>query len=111
MRKRGSDPMGRGRRAALAAALSLVLFALGCATYDRGTLSVATTAVLQMPDLVVMGDAVEGRSCTRALENRMRLAIEDALADAPGANALANASTTFERLCMVIRGTPVQIVR
>jgi hypothetical protein len=50
----------------------------------------------------------EGRACG-VPERGYDRALEHALALAPGATALADVSWSFERLCVVVRGTAVRI--
>ncbi len=88
--------------------LGLALFAAGCATYDRGRFGAVSTEAMALPMHVVQQDA-EGRSCAAMLAPRDELAVRDALETAGDANALMNATYTFERLCVVVRGTAVRI--
>jgi hypothetical protein len=88
-------------------ALLAALLGAGCATYERGTLAAASTAEVPIP-MVVIEEAVEGRSC-EMMGPQFNLASAQALAKAPGANALVHVSYHFERFCMVVRGTAVRI--
>jgi hypothetical protein len=90
---------------ALAAALALVA-AAGCATYERGRLAAAAVAPLPLA-LHVVQQGVEGRACD--FQTRYDHALEQALAQAPGANALTDVRWSFERLCVVVRGTAVRV--
>ncbi len=81
----------------------------GCATVDRGWLAAASTTIVPI-QMTVLEERVEGRSCGEPFAaERFKLAIDDALAKAPGANALVDVSYGFERLCMTVRGTAVRI--
>ena len=81
----------------------------GCVTVDRGWLAAASTTIVPIP-MTVLEEQVEGRSCGEPFApERFKLAIDDALAQAPGANALVDVSYGFERLCMTVRGTAVHI--
>ena len=89
---------------ALVAALSA-----GCVTVDRGWLAAVSTTIVPIP-MTVLEEQVEGRSCGEPFAaERFKLAIDDALAKAPGANALVDVSYGFERLCMTVKGTAVRI--
>jgi len=69
------------------AGLALLLIAvasLGCVTYERG-------------------------ACGSLFEAPLPRAVDDAIASAPGANALMDASYGMENLCLVVRGRAVQI--
>lgn len=87
--------------------LAALVFAAGCATYDRGALAAASTRPLAL-DYQVVARRAEGRSCGTLLEPRYRLAVEDAL-HRTGADALVDAAYTSEELCVVVRGTAVRI--
>ncbi len=92
-------------RALLALCLA---FAAGCATYQRGFLGAVSTANVPLERTVVAGE-VEGRTCGELTEPQFRLAVDDALEKAPGANALVDATYAFENFCTVVRGTAVRI--
>jgi len=92
-------------RAGLAIAASLCT---ACVTYDRGMLAAVSTAALPTATSVV-AENVEGRSCREVFAAPLRLAVEDALRGAPGANALVDVSYRYERLCLVVRGTAVRV--
>ena len=84
-------------------------FCAGCVTVDRGWLAAASTTIVPIA-MTVLEEQVEGRSCGEPFAaERFKLAIEDALAKAPGANALVDVSYGFERLCMTVRATAVRI--
>lgn len=89
----------------LAAAL-FALAAAACASYERGVLAAAALEPLPLSTQVV-AQAVEGRSC--GIDGRYERALEDALLQAPGAEALADVTYSFERLCLVVRGTAVRL--
>lgn len=80
---------------------------LACASYPRGTFSAAAVQPLPLP-LQVVAEGVEGRACG-VPESGYDRALENALALAPGADALTDVSWSFERLCVVVRGTAVRI--
>lgn len=96
------------RPVALALASLLALPVAGCITYQRGTLAVAAA---EPPPLYMqnVADHVEGRSCGQWVERQYEAAVNDALAKAPGANALIDARYRFERLCIVVEGRAVRI--
>jgi len=77
-------------------------------TYDSGLLAAASVEALPLP-MTPVAELVEGRSCVALGEERLGLAIDDAIAKAPGADALVDASLSFERLCLVVRGKAVRI--
>lgn len=93
-------------RLALLAALSLSLGA--CVTYPRGTLAVASH-VMPALESELLAEGVEGRDCDEWLDRRQSEAVEEAIAQAPGANALVNATFTFQNFCLVVRGDAVRI--
>lgn len=83
-------------------ALALALASSACATYHRGTFgALAPDAV---PARTTPLQPVEARMCSDVLVQRFERAVEQALARAPGANALIHASFHFERFCLVVRG-------
>jgi hypothetical protein len=94
-------------RRALALA-GVCLLAPGCVTYDSGLLAAVSVETLPLPTSSV-AERVEGRSCVALGEQRLGQAIDDAIAKAPGANALVDVSLSFERLCLVVRGEAVRI--
>jgi hypothetical protein len=59
--------------------------------------------------MTFVAERVEGRSCVGEVESGFRLAIDDAVREAPGANALVDASIYFERLCLVVRAKAVRV--
>ena len=83
-------------------------FATGCATYQRGTLAALSTAPLPV-ETTVVAERVEGEACENVLAPSFKLAIDAALEKAPGANALVDASYSFERFCTIVRGTAVRL--
>lgn len=91
--------------------IALVLLlggAAGCATYQRGELAAAS--VMEIPlEMTVLREQVEGRACGDWLKPRYTLALDDALRQAPDANALVNVTYHFEAFCMVVRGTAVRV--
>lgn len=88
----------------LAAACSLA-----CASYPRGSFSAAAVEPLPLA-LEVVAERVEGRACG-VPESGYDRALEHALSLAPGADALADASWSFERFCVVVRGKAVRVAR
>jgi hypothetical protein len=88
-------------------ALAPALLGAGCVSYDSGWLAAAAVERLPLAATVVE-EEVEGRSCAFA-EGGFPRALDDALAKAPGANALEGASVRFERLCMIVRGRAVRV--
>ena len=110
-RKRGAAPV---RRVLALLALAVALASTGCVTFDSGTLAAASTEPI--PDTYeTLGDPVEGRSCGDVRQGEVlfepgfKRAIDDALAQVTGANALVDVAYSFESLCMVVRGTPVRL--
>jgi len=88
--------------------LILALAGTACVTYDRGTLAAVSTASLSM-ETTVVAENVVGKSCREVFDAPIASAIEDALRNAPGANALVDVSYRYERFCMVVRGTAVRV--
>ncbi len=84
------------------------LLSVGCVTYDSGLLAAVSVETLPLPTSSV-AERVEGRSCAALGEERLGRAIDDAIAKAPGANALVDVSLSFERLCLVVRGEAVRV--
>jgi hypothetical protein len=80
--------------------------ALGCASYERGRLTVASVRKIEAPFRIIKQDA-EGTSCASMFDARYEQAVQDALARSPGSNALVGASWYFEKLCITVRGTAV----
>jgi hypothetical protein len=95
------------RRALALAAAGLA--AAGCVTYESGALAAASPGPLPLA-MTFVAERVEGRSCGGFTEGGFRLAIDDAVRKAPGANALVDATLYFERLCLVVRGKAVRVV-
>jgi hypothetical protein len=94
------------RRATAAAVLALA--SLGCVTYQRGVIDVAAPEPPPIP-MQSVADHVEGRSCGAWLERQYEAAVDDALARAPGANALIDARYRFDNLCIVVYGRAVRL--
>ena len=88
----------------------LCLAATGCVTYESGSLAAVSAQTLPLP-MTFVAEQVEGRSCASEAESGFRLAIDDAVRKAPGANALVDAAIYFERLCLVVRGKAVRVER
>ena len=89
---------------------SLCLSSAGCVTYESGALAAVSTQTLPLP-MTFVAEQVEGRSCVDEAESGFRIAIDDAVRKAPGANALVDAAIYFERLCLVVRGKAVRVER
>jgi len=80
----------------------------GCVSYESGSLAAVSAVTLPLP-MSFLAERVEGRSCVGEAESGFRLAIDDAVRQAPGANALVDASIYFERLCLVVRAKAVRV--
>jgi hypothetical protein len=87
---------------------ALALAAAGCVTYRAGELAAAANGPVPIA-MTTIAEEVEGRSCIDAAEPGFRFAIDDAIRKAPPANALVEATLTFERLCLIVRGRAVRI--
>ena len=59
--------------------------------------------------MTTVREDAKGTACGDFLVQRLEGAVEDALRNAPGANALVDASFHFERLCLVVRGKAVRV--
>jgi len=90
---------------AMTGALAL---AVGCATYTRGHLAAAASGVPRL-QMEVVAEDVTGRSCGQVMDVRFERAVEDALRQAPDANALVDATSTWESFCVVVRGDAVRL--
>ena len=86
------------RRTALLIVLAVVAVSLGC-TGQRGTFAVVSTS--WRPD-VAAPVLVEGKHCRR--QKALLRATEDALAQLPGANALANVRFWYDGRCYFVQG-------
>ena len=82
--------------------------ALACVTYPAGELAAVSSEELSLETRVV-AEEVEGRACGNPLHERFKEALDDALAQAPGATALLDVTYSFERFCAVARGKAVEI--
>ena len=80
----------------------------GCVTYDRGTLAAVSTTVVPI-EITAVSENVEGRACGDLLEDPFTRAIDDAVQNSPGADALVDVTVHFERLCMIVRGTAIRL--
>jgi hypothetical protein len=80
----------------------------GCVTYDRGTLAAVSTTVVPI-DMTVVSENVEGKACGDMLKDPFKRAIDDAVQNSPGANALVDVTYHFEQLCMIVRGTAIRL--
>jgi len=101
--------LGRASRSLIAWAPGFAcLLAAGCVTYDSGLLAAASVEALPLP-MTPVAERVEGRSCVALGQKRFGLAIDDAIAKAPGANALVDVALSFERLCLVVRGKAIRV--
>ena len=94
------------RWARVVALLALPL--AGCVTYERGTLALAAPQSPPLP-LENVADHVEGRSCGPWVERQYEAAVDDALAKAPGADALMDVRYRFDNLCIVVYGRAVRV--
>lgn len=92
------------------AVAGLAMLCSGCVTYSRGTIDAASSEPLPL-ELVTVAEQVEGRSCGKWQERQYELAVDDALAKAPGAEAMADVRYRFENLCIVVQGRAVRIDR
>jgi hypothetical protein len=97
-------------RRALALLACCAAWLTGCVTYESGSLAAVSSQTLPLP-MTFVAERVEGRSCVDQAESGFRLAIDDALRKAPGANALVDASIYFRKLCLVVRGKAVRVER
>ena len=88
----------------------LAMLCSGCVTYQRGVIDAAAPGPLPL-DLVSVAEHVEGRSCGKWQERQYELAVEDALAKAPGAEAMTEVRYRFDNLCIVVHGHAVRIDR
>jgi hypothetical protein len=91
------------------ALLLAAAWCLACASYPRGTFTAAALEPLPLA-LEVVAERVEGRACG-VPESGYDRALEHALSLAPGADALADVSWSFERFCIIVRGKAVRVVR
>jgi hypothetical protein len=82
--------------------------ALACVTYPAGELAAVSTEELPL-QVRVVAEEVEGRACQNVLHERFKEALDDALAQAPGATALVDVTYSLERFCAVARGKAVEI--
>jgi hypothetical protein len=96
----------KGWGASLLALAASLPVALGCATYERGRLAMASVRKIEAPFRIIKQDA-QGTSCGSMFDARYEQAVQDALARSPGANALVGASWYFEKFCITVRGTAV----
>jgi len=80
----------------------------GCATYTRGVLAAAATGIPPI-EVETVAASVTGRACSEMMDVRYERAVEDALRKAPGANALMDVTSTWERFCVVVRGVAVRL--
>lgn len=97
------------RRASIV--LLVGIAALGCVRkLERGRIGLLSSHALALP-MRVVAPQVEGESCAGSPSgDYLALALANALAKAPGANALVNARIEQSPwLCFVLRGTAVEI--
>ena len=96
----------------------IALLALGCglqgAVYPRGQLALVSSRALTQPIAVEYHPRVEGRSCMENLlvdtgKDAIALAVADALAKRPEANALALVRVRVADYCWIVEGTPVRL--
>lgn len=93
------------------AVLLVGLVALGCVRkLERGRIGLLSSHALSLP-MRVVAQEVEGESCAGSPSgDYIALALANALAQAPGANALVNARLEQSAwLCFVVRGTAVEM--
>jgi hypothetical protein len=88
----------------------LALLCSGCVTYSRGTIDAASSEPLPL-DMVTVAENVEGRSCGKWQERQYERAVDDALAKAPGAEAMTDVRYRFENFCIVVQGRAVRVDR
>lgn len=86
---------------------------MGCTMhFGRGTLSAVSTKAVPLSMKIVRAK-VEGEGCFFSAffgyDGAYRRTVKDALAKAPGANALVDASYTFGAFCVVAHGTAVHV--
>jgi hypothetical protein len=96
---------------------ALPLAALGCIhlrvyEFSRGTLAVVSSRPFPKVAASVYYPRVEGRACYGPLETGkggIELAVRDALAMRPAADALTLVTLHVENQCFVVEGTPVRL--
>ena len=88
----------------------LAPIATACSTsYGRGRLAAASDQPLPVK-MTVIAEEARGRSCGGVVGGpRYQAAIEDALRNHPGANALVDATHEAEGLCITVRGRAVHV--
>ena len=98
-------------RSLLAAA---ALAAAGCQVYNppRGTLAFVSSRPLPGQAAAVYYPHVVGSACFNPPTlgaDALELAVADAIAKRPGANALALVAIHLENPCFVVEGTPIRL--
>lgn len=91
----------------------------GCRHYERGTYALATSEVVPGQYITVLGESVWGEYCARRFlpvfdreneANKYRNAALNALAKAPGANALIDVKISLSMgNCARVEGRPVKL--
>lgn len=96
----------------------LLIAISGCQHLPRGTYALATSEVVPEPYVTVIGERVWGEYCARLIQlfkhgsniKKFREAALNALAKAPGANALIDVKISLSgRNCARIEGIPVRL--
>jgi len=99
-----------GRYFALAASAAI---SLACAAEARGRVRLLSSRVVPNLYAAMYYPRVEGRACYESLFSRgkdaIELALVDALAKRPEANALALIKFRLEGNCFVLEGTPAKL--
>jgi hypothetical protein len=97
---------------AAACGASLGCGALRAFDFSRGTLDIVSSRAIPRQVAVEYHPRVEGRACFRQSEtgnNGVELAIADALAKRPEADALTLVTLRVESPCYIVEGTPVRL--
>ena len=96
------------RLGTLSALLAVVAVSSGCVTYDRAFFAMVSTEPVLAATTVVAED-VEGRVCNRPFDVPLERAIDAALQNVDGANALVDVQYRFQDLCLVVNATAVRL--
>ena len=97
---------------AVACGTSLGCGALRAFDFSRGTLDIVSSRAIPHQVAVEYHPRVEGRACfgpTETGKNGVELAIADALAKRPEADALTLVALRVESSCYIVEGTPVRL--
>lgn len=97
------------RCAAALLGLTILLLSGGCVTYVRGRIDLAAPETPEL-EMVTVAEHVVGRSCGSWQQRHYEHAADQALLQAPGADALADVRYRFEDFCIVVQGRAVRIV-